>query len=108
MSKTDMETHVKHEKMIADVAGMADRSDKTSWNRKLKNIQKLIDQVSELEEKMSKIREQRQPLLDEIANYRAEMVETCIHPAEHLVIHEGAVKCKFCERTIRMLDSNNG
>lgn len=103
----DFSKNVTDEKIMNDVAGMADRSEKTSWNRKLKNIQKLIAQTKEIEDEMSKLRARRQPLLDQIADYRTEMVDTCIHPIEYLTVHEGVVKCKFCERNIRLIQQSN-
>lgn len=102
MSKVDLEAKMKNQ-----VCELADRSDKTSWNRKLKNITKLINEVQELEEEIQKIHEKKIPLLDKIAEYRAEMVDTCIHPEEYLTVHEGSVKCKFCEKTIKVIKQND-
>ena len=66
---TNTETAMKNQ-----VVELADRSDKTSWNRKLKNITKLIEEVQQLEDDIQKIHEKKVPLLDKIAEYRNEMV----------------------------------
>lgn len=98
--QTNTETAMKNQ-----VVELADRSDKTSWNRKLRNITKLIEEVQQLEDDIQKIHEKKLPLLDKIAEYRNEMVDTCIHPEEYLTVHEDAVKCKFCEKTIKVLNT---
>ena len=59
---TNTETAMKNQ-----VVELADRSDKTSWNRKLKNITKLIEEVQQLEDDIQKIHEKKVPLLDKIA-----------------------------------------
>jgi len=97
---TNTETAMKNQ-----VVELADRSDKTSWNRKLKNITKLIEEVQQLEDDIQKIHEKKVPLLDKIAEYRNEMVDTCIHPEEYLTVHEDTVRCKFCEKTIKVLNT---
>lgn len=95
---------LKNREMIEKVIKLSDRSDRTSWKRKQKNIQKLIESVNVIEEEMQTMQASKQPLLDQILEIRNEMVDTCIHPEEFLVVHEGNVKCKFCEKVIRVIE----
>lgn len=77
--------------------------DKTSWLRKLDNLQNLVTQVNALADKMSEIEAQKIPILDQIAELRQQMVQECIHPVDQLVEHEDYTICKFCEKRINLL-----
>lgn len=72
--------------------------DKSSWQRKLRNMEAAIARLSVIEEEILKLHDQKTPIMDEIASIRAEMVLTCVHPYEHLVVHEGNILCKFCNK----------
>ena len=85
------------------VANHADRSEKTTWKLKLANMEKLIEQLRPVEEKILEIMNtEKQPLLDKVQTLRQQMVKECIHPFEHLVQKDGQVECKFCNRRIRV------
>ena len=43
---------------------------------------------------------EKEPLLDEIAILRNEMVKECIHPKDHLVHMNTYLVCRFCERRL--------
>lgn len=80
------------------VANHASLSDKISWTRKYDNMQKLIAQIHPIEEKIIELRSTVMPIYDEIAELRQTMVEECVHPIDMLVLHNGYVECKFCNR----------
>jgi len=88
--------------LFESIANHANRSEKTAWKRKLTNMEKLIDKIRPIEEKiLTIISDEKQPILDDIHILRQEMVKECIHPFEHLVQKDGYVECKFCNRRIR-------
>jgi len=88
--------------VIETIANNATRSEKTSWNRKMDNMVKLIAQLQPIEEKILKIiHEEKMPIQDQIAALREDMLKECIHPQEYLVMDDlGGVRCKFCERRL--------
>lgn len=89
------------------IANFSNRSEKTSWNRKLDNMVRLMAQLQPIEEKILKImKEEKQPLLDEISKLRQTMIKECVHPYEHLVEHPTYIECKFCTRRFSIV--NNG
>ena len=93
--------------LFESIANHANRSEKTAWKRKLDNMEGLLDKLRPIEEKILTIMaEEKQPVLDEVAELRATMVHDCIHPYEHLVEKEGFVECKFCGRKIRVPDGS--
>lgn len=86
--------------LLESIANNADRSEKTSWNRKMDNMVKLIATMKPLEEQILKIIEQKIPIFDSIQELRLTMVKECIHPFDHLTYFEDHVRCKFCDRRI--------
>jgi len=89
--------------LFETISNHANRSEKTAWKRKLANMEKLIEQLKPIEKKiLDIIKEEKQPLLDQVHSLRQEMVKECVHPFEHLVQKDGCVECKFCNRRIRV------
>jgi hypothetical protein len=86
--------------MLESIANNSDRSEKTSWNRKMDNMVKLLSRLTPIEDQMAELEAQRVPIIDDIQDLRQLMVKECIHPFDHLVYHDNHVKCKFCERNI--------
>lgn len=88
-------------RIMETVADFAPRSDKVAWQRKYSNMQGLIEEMEPINLKIQDLIAQRQPMLDEIAELRRNMVQECIHPYDSLEYVEGnTVLCKFCNRTI--------
>ena len=89
--------------LFETISNHASRSEKTAWKRKLVNMGKLIDLLKPIEEKiLNIIKDEKQPLLDQVYLLRQEMVKECVHPFEHLVQKAEHVECKFCNRKIRV------
>jgi GTP1/Obg family GTP-binding protein len=80
------------------IANHATRSEKTSWKRKRDNIEKAIAELSPIEQEILDLMAKKVPLIDKIAELRQEMVETCVHPIDQLVLHENHIVCKFCNK----------
>lgn len=94
-----------HERQIKEaVANSANRSEKTSWNRKMDNMVKLMSLLRPLEEQILELQAQKIPVFDEIQELRNTMVKECVHPYEYLIVHPDHVMCKFCDRRIRLPD----
>lgn len=89
------------DKLIEQVANTANRSDKVSWNRKMDNMVKLVAQINELQDQIIALESEKTPIFDTIQELRKTMIHECIHPRSHLVvIDDGVVLCKFCEKKI--------
>lgn len=92
--------------LIQAVVNWATHNERLSWNRKRKNIEKVLIQLRVLEDKILEIKGKAQPLYDEISLIRGEMVITCIHPEDQLVAkrdeqaQELYIECKFCNRKL--------
>ena len=100
--ENETEEQAKERLLFEQISNHADRSEKTTWKRKLDNMEKLIEKLRPIEEKiLDIIKDEKQPILDEIQTLRGEMVKECIHPFEHLVQKDGYVECKFCNKRIR-------
>jgi len=83
------------------IANNADRSAKTSWNRKMDNMVALLAKLRPIEDQIIELQNQKMPIFDEVQQLREVMVNECVHPYQHLVEHEdGSVLCKFCNRKI--------
>lgn len=85
-------------KRLEAVANHATRSEKTSWQRKQNNLDKLIvDKLHPIEDDILKLVVKKNRYLDEIETVRLEMVYTCVHPIDLLVDNgDETVTCKFC------------
>jgi hypothetical protein len=101
-NETEEESTIRrnHEK----VANGATRSEKTSWNRKMENMVKLLATLKPIEDQILELMEQKQPIQDEVADLRATMVAECTHPFEYLVTQEDHIICKFCNRRMIVVD----
>lgn len=86
--------------MLEAIANNADRSEKTSWNRKMDNMIKLIAKLRPLQDKILALEKQKVPTLNAISDLRGTMVKECIHPFDHLTYFENHIRCKFCDRRI--------
>ena len=85
-------------KNIKKVANTANISDKQSWNRKFDNLQKLINDVNTIGDKILELESSKSPIIDDISILRNQMIQECIHPHEFLLELEDHVICKFCNK----------
>jgi hypothetical protein len=107
MKKPENETEdqAQSRRMMETVANHATRSEKTSWHRKQKNMEKLISRMEPFDDQILNLMAQKQLLLDEVAVLRTEMVDSCIHPYDLLVQKEGSAECKFCNRELAVANT---
>ena len=79
------------------VAKFATLSEKNSWKRKYNNLQQAIEALEPIRERELALLAEKAPLLDKIEEIRAAMVETCVHPLDHLEMKDdNIIECKFC------------
>ncbi len=83
------------------VSNYATRSEKTSWSRKRNNLEKVINKtIRPVEERILDLHNELRPAYDKVSAMREEMVESCVHPYDLLIIVGDTVHCKFCQRTL--------
>ncbi len=85
-------------KISKKVSNTANISDKQSWNRKYDNLQKLINQVNMIGDKILDLESEKNPIIDEISILRSRMIQECIHPHDLLTESNGMIICKFCNK----------
>jgi len=94
-------------KQIETVYRFPEPSERTAWKRKQKKMDKLIEKLKPIEEKIMELYMQKNPIMDEIAKLRKIMVQECVHPKEYLV-HKGThIECKFCEKLLRVIENSD-
>jgi hypothetical protein len=101
--KLDNETNEQRVERLSkeQISNYSTRSEKTSWNRKLVNLEKTIsEKIRPIEEQIQDMQVELQPLYDEIKYMRSSMVKTCVHPYNLLVFHNNNICCKFCNKTL--------
>lgn len=96
----------KYRHVLEHIANFSTRSEKTSWNRKLDSMVKLLAKLTNVEDKILElISTTKTPIMDEIDELRELMVQECIHPYEHLAFGENYVDCKFCYRRFSVVNN---
>lgn len=85
-----------------EISNNANRSEKTSWNRKMDNMVKLLAELRPIEDQIIELHEKKIPLFDAIQELRKEMVKDCVHPYEYVLVMTDHAVCKFCERKISL------
>jgi len=93
-------------KIFESISNFSDRSEKTSWNRKMDNMVKLLAQLRPIEEKILELQADKMPIFDDVQALRETMVKECVHPYPHLTLFEDHVVCKFCNKKIRIPDEH--
>lgn len=96
--ETEQEAAIRKE--LEKVANVASRSEKTSWNRKMNNMVKLLALLRPIEDKILELSAQKEPIFDEIQLLRATMRKECVHPFEYLIRKDDHILCKFCDKRI--------
>ena len=89
-------------KDMEKIANNAVRGDKTSFSRKLKNMDRLIKKLQPVERQIIALMAKKMPIIDSVTTLRAEMVDTCVHPMEYLIHKGDHIECKFCLRKIQI------
>jgi len=88
--------------ILNTISNHATKSEKTSWNRKRRNIEGFVDEIRPYEEKMLLLQKEMEPLYDKISKLRKDMVDSCIHPFDLLIYKDDHIECKFCETKLSL------
>lgn len=86
------------------VSNNANRSEKTSWNRKMDKMVRLLSRLQPIETQILDLMEKKIPIFDEVQELRNTMVNECVHPFEYLTLKDDHILCKFCDRRIIIND----
>lgn len=99
--ENETKQQAKIRKKLEKVANNFTRSEKTSWNRKLNKMQKLIDEkLNPIEDQILELQSQKEAIFDEIQVLRNVMVLECVHPYDYLSVKDDYILCKFCYKKI--------
>ena len=98
LNETEQEAEIRRD--LESVSNVASRSEKTSWNRKMNNMVKLLSLLKPIEDKILELHAQKEPLFDETQALRAIMVKECVHPYEYLIHKGDHIACKFCNKKL--------
>jgi len=99
--ETETAEQVELRRLYETISNSANRGEKTSWNRKMDKMVKLLAQLRPLEQQILDLEAQKLPILDQVQEVRSVMLNECIHPYEYLtLIKDDCVLCKFCNRKI--------
>lgn len=100
--KRNKQLELSDEKLLERISNIASRSEKTSWQRKMNNMEDMLKQLRPLEDKIMQLNAEAQPIYDAMAILRSIMVTECVHPRTHLIIKDGYIECKFCEKHLKL------
>jgi hypothetical protein len=62
----------------------------------------LLATLRPLEEQILKLINEKQPILDKVAELRIVMQAECVHPFEYLVHKDSFIECKFCNKRMNL------
>ena len=102
--ENESDQQIRQRKIFEAISNFSDRSEKTSWNRKMDNMVKLIARMRPIEDQILALQHRKMPIFDDVQELRELMVAECVHPYQHLVLNEDHVLCKFCNRNIGLPD----
>lgn len=92
------------EKEIFDkVVKYVSHNEKIAWKRRHKNLtNKIRTDITPIEEEIMQLSMKKWELMDAIEESRQELVKSCVHPREFLVLKDDHVLCKFCQAKIKV------
>ena len=103
LNETEQEAEIRRQ--LEAVANNSSRSEKTSWNRKMNNMVKLLALLRPIEDKILELYAQKEPIFDEIQVLREVMIRECVHPYEYLIHKDDHIVCKFCNKKIGLVNA---
>jgi len=98
--RDEMPEETRVREILELVSNNATRSERTSFDRKLRNMELLIKKLQPLEEEIIELMAKKMPIIDEVDTLRKDMVLTCVHPTEYLIYKGTFIDCKLCNRSI--------
>lgn len=99
--KNESNDQARIRRKLEKIANAATRSEKTSWNRKLQKMQKIIDdKLNPIEDEILELQAQKEAIFDETQILRNIMVLECVHPFDYLTVKDDHILCNFCNKKI--------
>lgn len=98
-------TESKPEKEIFDtIVNYVGKNERIAWKRRHKNFSdRILRDITPIEEKILELTMQKMHLMDSMEEDRQELMKSCVHPKEFLLLMgDGNVLCKFCDTKIRV------
>ncbi len=83
--------------------------DKVSWERKFKQMQKIVTEINEVEDKIMDLQLEKMEKFDKVQMLRLTLIETCIHPANELTPTKedpNIMLCKFCGKLVKFISDD--
>ncbi len=76
--------------------------DLVSWNRKYKQMQKYVEEINAIEDKIIVLTVKKMSIFDEIKAIKHQLDNTCIHPEAERVYDDDLpmFTCKFCGKAV--------
>ncbi len=100
--ENETERQEQERRIFEQISNHADRSAKTSWNRKMDNMVALLAKLQPIETRILELQAKKMPIFDEVQVLREVMVKECVHPYPQLVLRDDHVECKFCNKKVRI------
>jgi hypothetical protein len=89
--------------MFEAIGAIPTKSDKLSFARKSRNMRELLDKLEPIETQILELVQSKTPIIDQITKLRSQMVATCVHPLQYLVLKDqNTAQCKFCDKLFRI------
>lgn len=88
-----------------EIANHATTSEKNAWQRKKRKMNKLMEELTPIEEELLDLKKRKDELVDQITLLRQEMVKSCIHPSNMVIEvtdQPGVAVCKFCDTKVSL------
>lgn len=106
MTKRKTQVSLETERQLDTIANISTREEKAAWNRKLEKMNKLLEKLQPIEDKIIELNIEKIPIFDEVSQLRVLMVNSCIHPEDQLIVTDEYVDCKFCNKRITLVKHN--
>lgn len=98
----------KERRLKEAISDVATRGEKVSWERRRDKMTAIIEELNPIETEILTLMAQKMALLDKVTNLRQEMVDSCVHPFDLLVVHaDNSVECKFCGKRMMLQQRSN-
>ncbi len=105
--ENETEEQRKIRKVKEKIANGPKRSEKISWNRKMRNLEALYEEIKPIEDEILELLAKKQPIFDKMQEIREEMTNECIHPFDYLVVKDDYIICKFCNKRMKWLKNES-
>jgi hypothetical protein len=98
-----MSEELTEKEKFTKIVNHASKNERIAWNRKHKKLVNIIaETITPLEERILELTMEKMTAMDAVVEMRDTLRKECVHPREFLVSTEDCVKCRFCERDLKL------